>query len=109
MEPVPGNKLPGYDHTVPPGQRRSARIRPIAVLLLSGTGPVFARIPGDPAPAGCLATIIQSLQDKCALRLIAPPPFRPFAFSLLLGQEGQAHGGCAALVHGADSYVVHLV
>ena len=28
---IPGNKLPGYHHSVPPGQRRSAPIRPIAV------------------------------------------------------------------------------
>jgi hypothetical protein len=68
MERVPGNKLPGYDHSVPPGQRRSAPNRPIAVS-----------------------------------------PIRRFASQQLLGREGQAYGGCAALVHGADSYVVHLV
>jgi hypothetical protein len=28
---IPGNKLPGYYHSVPPGQRHSAPIRPIAV------------------------------------------------------------------------------
>ncbi len=125
---VPGNKLPGYDHSVPPGQMRSAPNRPVALSpirrfasLRDKCAPrpiapspfrpfAVSLLPGTKAPRRRFAhSPFRFSRDKGAPSLIAPPPFRPFAVSLLLGREGQAYNGCAALVHGADSYVVHLV
>jgi hypothetical protein len=78
MEPVPGNKLPGYDHSVPPGQRPPAPIRPIAVspirrFALYGTVPLFAPIPGNKLPGYHHSVPPGRAQDQ-ALRLVSDRP-----------------------------------
>jgi hypothetical protein len=84
---IPGNKLPGYDHSVPPGQtalRANSPRRRFAHLPFRFSPGRFPFLRGYQA-INYLATIIQSLRDKGAPREFAPSPFRPFAVSLLSG------------------------